>query len=257
MSKPLPPVTPSAPSPLPGSLDQLIGVGLVLAVWPIVVVHACYGLSVIEGHVVLCNPYWDGCSSISRAGRHGWAFFLFKAGMLPYAAALAAFWWLNQNWLHALGDPGSRGMVQAGLVGALFLVIYATFLGSEGGFYQWLRRSGIHVYFSMTFLAQALLILRLRALTRLATAPVAGGARPIGATWSPGLVTAMTAVAWLIVVLGLAFAVLGRWLAIERDRLENAIEWLAALLMQVNLLLTVVAWRSSRLTIRIEARGRR
>ncbi len=236
-----------------------------MAVWPVVIVHACYLLSVVEGHVDLCIPYWDGCSSISRAGRHGWAFFLFKAGMLPYAAALAAFWWLNQRWLRGLDDPGSRGMVTAGLVGALFLVVYVTFLGSEGAFYQWLRRSGIHVYFSMTFLAQALLILRLRGLARGAAGAGSGSGRAgkggeaggSGSSLSRGQVTVMSVVAGLVVLLGLAFVVVGRWLDIERDRLENVIEWLAALLMQANVLLTVGAWRSTRLAVAVNVGERR
>lgn len=242
-----------------GSASRLGGAGLVLAVWPVIVVHLCFLLSVMEGFVPPCNPYWDGCTSISRAGRHGWAFFLFKAGMLPYAAALAAFWWLNQRWLRALGDPGSRGMLQAGLTGALFLIIYATFLGSEGAFYQWLRRSGIHVYFSMTFLAQALLILRLRAIDRARHDPAAaaGHGGPFHPPWPGGLLMTMMAVAWAVVALGLGFAVVGRGLDIERDRLENVIEWLAALLMQVNLLLTVIAWRSTRLGIAVVTGERR
>lgn len=218
--------------------------GLLLAVWPVLVVHACFLVSVVEGHASLCNPYWDGCASISRAGRHGWAFFLFKAGMLPYAAALASYWWLNHLWLRALGARAARGMLLAGWTGALFLVLYATFLGSDGEVYQWLRRTGIHVYFSMTFVAQALLIAALRRHGRALAAVDAPSAaqRP---AWPARLVTTMLVLAWLIAGLGLAFAGVARWLDIERDRLENAIEWQAALLMQVNVLLTVLAWRAT------------
>lgn len=221
------PQWPTAPTPL-------FAFGLVLALWPVLVVHGCYLLSLAEGHVPLCLPYWDGCTSISRAGRHGWAFFLFKAGMLPYAAALAAYWWICQRWLQALGDAGSAAMLAAGLTGALFLVIYATFLGSDGAFYQWLRRSGIHVYFSMTFLAQALLLLSLGRLR-------AGR----GANWPRWLLPLQRATVLGVVALGLGFVIVGRWLDVERDRLENAIEWLAALTMQINLLLSVFGWRAS------------
>ena len=236
---------PAFPRPLPPeSAVSLYVFGLGLAVWPIFVVHGCYLLSLAEGHVPLCIPYWDGCTSISRAGRHGWAFFLFKAGMLPYAAGLAAYWWICQRWLRALGDAGSNGMVVAGISGALFLVLYATFLGSDGAFYQWLRRTGIHVYFSMTFLAQGLLVVRLHRLRR-GTMERAGWLRP--------LVPMLIVVAALVAGLGLAFALVGRGLEIERDRLENAIEWVAALLMQVGLLLTVFGWRATRLRMGLQA----
>ena len=49
--------------------------------------------------------------------------------------------------------------------------------------------------------------------------------------------------------LGLAFALIGRWLDLERDRLENAIEWVAALAMQAGLLLTVLGWRATDLRL--------
>ena len=243
-------VNPTRPGPCgnaPESPLPLFTFGLALAIWPVLVVHGCYLLSLAEGQVPLCNPYWDGCTSISRAGRHGWAFFLFKAGMLPYASGLAAFWWICQRWLRALGDAGSKGMVAAGLIGATFLVVYATFLvvyatflGSDGAVYQWLRRSGIHVYFSMIFLAQALLVVRLRRLQRSMTG---------NGAWPRWLMPALVGLSLTVAGLGLAFALIGRWLDLERDRLENAIEWVAALAMQASLLLTVLGWRATDLRL--------
>src|SRR5680860_469154 len=97
--------------PNPSLVASLTGLGLVFALWPILIVHAVYAISVIEGHVLLCNPYWDGCTSISRAGRYGWANHLFQGALLPYTALLGLYWWLNQRWLLALGDRGSRGML--------------------------------------------------------------------------------------------------------------------------------------------------
>ena len=66
----------------------IVRTGLLLALWPILIAHAAYAISVIENYVPLCNPYWDGCTSISRAGRHGWANHLFRAALLPYAPLL-------------------------------------------------------------------------------------------------------------------------------------------------------------------------
>lgn len=237
-------------APLSASTGKpLLPAGLVLAIWPVVIVHLCFVLSVQEGFVPLCNPYWDGCTSISRSGRHGWAFFLFKAGMLPYATGLAIFWWLCDEWLRCLDGHGAVVMRWAGWVGAVFLVLYATFLGSDGALYQWLRRSGIHVYFAMTFLAQALLIVRL--------SQVAGGIRRAGgqAPWPTWLLPTMAMLATLVVVSGLAFAIVGRMMAIERDRLENAIEWAAALMMQTLMLLAVLGWGYSQLRLGLGGRA--
>jgi hypothetical protein len=219
---------------------SLTGLGLIFALWPIVIVHAAYAISVIEGHVLLCNPYWDGCTSISRAGRYGWANHLFRGALLPYTALLALYWWLNQRWLLALGDPGSRGMLVIGYIGALFMILYVTFLGSEGPMYQLMRRYGINVYFGATYLAQVLLIGRLRAITAAGVAP-----------WPGWLVPVLLMTALGVFALGLLFLVVSYGLALEKDRLENALEWGVALLMQLTVLVTVWGWRASGAHVRV------
>lgn len=227
--------------PAPGPTSLFLP-GLCTALWPILVVHACFALSVAEGFVEACNPYWDGCSSISRAGRSGWAFFLFKAGMLPYAALLAAFWWINHRWLGAAGVQRTRTMLVLGCLGVAFLVVYATFLGSEGPVYQLMRRFGIDVYFAATFFAQILLMLRLRRMS------AQGSLRWLA------LPLALLAVAILSIGLFFYAAHLG-FIQVERDRLKNTMEWAAALLMQLAILLTVFGWRADRLQLAIVRGG--
>lgn len=221
-------------------LAGLAGLGLFLALWPVLVVHLAYAISILEGYVPLCNPYWDGCSSISRAGRHGWANHVFRAAMLPYAATLALYWWLNQRWLLAAGVRGSPWMLACGLAGALFLVLYVTFLGTEGATYQLMRRYGINVYFGATYLAQVLLYVRLKRL-----AADGGAALP---RW---LVPGLLALALGVLVLGVSFVAVGYGPPVDRDRLENTLEWNAALLMQLSMLLTVLGWRAGGLHLLI------
>lgn len=219
----------------PYPITALTGLGLFLALWPILVVHAAYAISVIEGYVLLCNPYWDGCTSISRAGRHGWANHLFRAALLPYTVVLAQYWWVNQHWLKGAGDRGSRWMLASGWVGALFMILYVTFLGTEGQTYQLMRRYGINVYFGATYLAQVLLIGRLRVLALAGPVP-----------WPGWLVPALAAMALAVLAMGLLFYAVGYGLPLARDRLENTLEWAVALLMQMSMLLVVLAWRASR-----------
>ena len=64
---------------------SVMPLGWAAALLPLVTIHVCFLVSVFEGHIDLCFPYWEGCSSISRAGRHGTAYFLFKGGMMPAA----------------------------------------------------------------------------------------------------------------------------------------------------------------------------
>ena len=54
-------------------------------------------------------------------------------------------------------------MLAIGVVGAVALILYATFLGSEGDFERAMRRYGTVVYFGFTYLAQLLLLYRARA----------------------------------------------------------------------------------------------
>lgn len=219
----------------------LAGFGIFLALWPVLIVHAAYAIAIAEEYVPLCNPYWDGCTSISRAGRHGWANHLFRGALLPYTVPLAFYWWLNQRWLIVLGARGSTAMLVSGWTGALFMVLYVTFLGTEGPTYQLMRRYGINVYFGGTFLAQAMLALRVRRLQ----AEGRGPSRP----WvAPGL----AALAGAVLAIGLVYVGVRLGLATDQDRWENALEWTAALGMQLMVGVTVLGWQGSRLTLRID-----
>ena len=224
-----------------GPITAIAGLGLFLALWPILVVHGAYAMSVIEGYVPLCNPYWDGCTSISRAGRHGLANHFFRGALLPYTVLLALYWWLNQAWLIASGDRGSRWMLACGVAGVLFMILYVTFLGTEGPTYQLMRRYGINFYFGCTYLAQVLLLGRLGALA-------AAGPRP----WSGWLVPALLVVLLSVLAMGLLFVAVdyGR-LPFDRTRLQNTMEWTAALLIQLSILFVVLGWRADKLRLRI------
>jgi hypothetical protein len=205
--------------------------------FPVAAVHLAYGISIAHGHIEACVPYWDGCTSISRAGRHGLANLLFKGLMLPHAAQLAGFWLLAWLWLRALRPDAPRRVAATlilGVVGAAFLVLYASFLGAEGPMYQWLRRYGINVFFSFSVLAQMLVIALLQ--------PVPALSRRLRCT--------MLGFAALLLALGLASLPL-RHLAIDADRAMNALEWVYALLMALFYGLIGSAWGATGLRAEI------
>lgn len=52
-----------------------------------------YLLSAAYGHVDWCVPFWESCSSISKAGRKPPAFFVFKAFFLPVAGLMLHRLW--------------------------------------------------------------------------------------------------------------------------------------------------------------------
>lgn len=202
---------------------------------PFIVVHVAWLMSLRYGYVDACNPYLSGCTSISAAARHGAPNLLFKAVMLPYTTLLLAYWLAAARWLTLL-DTRTRmvtWIVPLAVAAAAFLALYTVFLGSDGHFYQLLRRYGVMVYFAGSFFAQLLFALRLLTLARAGRFP---------SRWIP-----RTALALSLAVLALGLTnYAGAYLLEDNDALENAIEWQAALLMSVWYLVTWVAWRSDR-----------
>lgn len=188
-----------------------------LVALPIAAVHLSYAISASNAYVPWCIPYIDGCTSISRAARHGDANILFKALMLPYAALLAVFWHQLSGRLRQLRpDAGkrARSVRLLGITAALFLVLYTVFLGIDGEFYQWLRRYGITVFFGFSVLAQMLTLALLNPLLR----------------GEPKLRLSMLGFCGLLLTLGLLSLPLQHFSA-DAKAAMNALEWNYAALM--------------------------
>ncbi|MGI9309035.1 MAG: hypothetical protein ACR2P6_07225 [Gammaproteobacteria bacterium] len=216
-------------------LPILIRLALLNGLLPIATVAGCYSLSVMESYIPGCIPLLEGCTSISAAGRYGPSYWLFKAGMLPAAFFLARFWRQCHAWITELGAPRTsdlRAILVLGFVAAAFLVLYTVFLGSKGDIYSLLRRFGVTVYFSFTYLAQLLLTRRLRLL------------QESGRLKLPRYTTNhMLAVSIALLAIGLISIPVGNLLD-DKSNWQNIIEWNFALLMSIYFFL---AWRAFRL----------
>ena len=92
--------------------------------------------------------------SVSRAARHGLANIIFRGLLLPAAVLQAITWCVVQRWLQQQGavQRRVRAIALVGVIAGVFLVVYGTFLGTDGAIYQWLRRYGTVVYFGFTCL---------------------------------------------------------------------------------------------------------
>ncbi len=206
---------------------------LLIAVLFLVAAHAAYLLSIQAGHVPACMPYVDGCVSISRAARHGLGNHLFRLLVIPCAVLHALVWWLARYWLR-----GGRLMLALGAMSAMALAVYATFLGTEGEAYRFLRRYGVVVYFGFGYLAQ--LALMQRAARR--------GALPAG------VIAAQSWIAVAMLGLGLANVVAG--LAVPdpaaKDRCENVFEWWLGLLMVGWYAVLALGWRRQGLAMELK-----
>ena len=76
---------------------------LMAGVLPLLATLIAYTLSVRLGLIEACNPFIDGCISISRAARHALPNHLFRALLLPAAVLQALCWLLCAAWLRTLG----------------------------------------------------------------------------------------------------------------------------------------------------------
>lgn len=208
---------------------------LLCAVLPFVITHLAWWLSAHQGLIPNCNPYVDGCVSISRAARHGLSNHLFRMVMLPAAMLQVLFWLATALWLRRIGAGPARLVPWLGLVAGAFLVLYATFLGSEGEIYQVLRRYGITVYFAATCLA---LLALLRALSR--QSPREDAYRRL------------LLVALGFMAIGLASVAVSYTVGdgIRRDQWENILEWHLGLWLTA--LFAVLAWRWRRERLRVD-----
>lgn len=205
---------------------------------PFLAAHVAYLISATAELVPWCVPYFEGCTSVSRAARSGIANPVFRGIMLPFAVVLALYWWLSAEWLRGFAPQRPRLrriMLGSGVVASIFLVLYATFLGVDGHIYQWMRRYGITVHFSCTVIAQFLLtyaiVQDLRLPHWLRNAKL-------------GLCSAM-------LVLGLASIPLQHF-ALNREAALNAIEWSYSLLMLAFYPLTGEAWRRTGFRFRLQ-----
>jgi hypothetical protein len=138
------------------------------AVLAFVAMHGAWLLSRAAGYVPACVPHFEGCHSVSEAGRHGAANVLFKALMIPNAFIQLWTWMLAARWVRARAASAGadRGLLPLGIVAAIALLVYAAVLGIEGDLYTWLRRYGVKFYFLATFCAMLVFVRQLRLLAR-------------------------------------------------------------------------------------------
>ena len=210
---------------------------LLAGLLPLLGTLIAYPLSVHLGLLEACNPFIDGCTSISRAARHGLPNHIFRALLLPAAALQALLWLLCSAWLGGDAAPALRParslrlLPWIGVMAACFLVLYGSFLGTEGDAYRWLRRYGIVGYFGGTCLA---MLLATRALLR--------------SRWrSHAEVRVLLALCVALPLLGLVNSLVPLLLgaAALRDPVQNAVEWWAGLAFTLFFFVLARLWHAT------------
>lgn len=195
------------------------------------IVHFAYWLNVKAGGALdaefICNPYLDGCVSTSRAVRSGPGILWFKAVMLPVAVLMFLTWRALAAWMAGLSTEmpnARRWTLRLGVGGAVALVVYVIYLGTEGEVYSWLRRYGVVFFFGFTALAQ------------LVAARFIWGIYPASAPRVAGWFVATVSLQWMIGV----FSVFKNFMFLDPehiDRLENITEWFMIFAMSLGFVL--------------------
>ena len=205
---------------------------LVVAITPLLGINIAYWIGANNEVLPSCIPYLDGCTSISSTGRFPPGDRFFRAALLPQAALLAFTWYFAVLWLKSIKPNVRSGnaILVSGVIGAIALVLYVSYLASKDPFYEIMRSYGIYLYFGGTALAQLILSFSLdrsplqRAMVWVTVTP-----------WVLGLVNFAQK------------SILG-----SLNSNENRIEWIASLLMQAWFVLLWVAWRRTRLSVDIQ-----
>ena len=223
----------------PGSLV------LSLILLPLLASNGAYLLSAYEGHIPWCIPYIEGCTTISRAARSGTAVYFFRATMIIYSVLLILFWIYTRHWLkllHGHISKMSNLIFWLGIVSTFALMIYIDFLGTTGEVNRFMRRYGIMMFFTLTPLAQLLLLNQHFTILKI----------------SPETDLNRTALKFQIIVLllmlciGLISVLLGAT-GMKSYQSENIVEWNFSLLLTMYFVGMVFIWKDYRLIFTIRA----
>ncbi len=111
-----------------------------------------YFISSFGGFVDWCMPLIDGCTSISKVGRYGISFYLYKIFIIPSVILMIIFWYQVNKYIYK-----SNLLLFLSITSCIFLIIYLFALGFDGKIYRFMRETGIFIYFILTPICQTLL----------------------------------------------------------------------------------------------------
>ncbi len=210
---------------------------LIAGLLPIISVNVTYLIAAFFEQVSWCMPYLEGCTSISKTGRSGPSSYVFRATIIPWGIFLMIYWKLAYEWLLAIGDKKTlinQAILFLGIIAAIFLIIYATVLGSEGQIYRSLRRYGVIIFFAFTYLAQLLMVSRIHYLINRLHLPHYIYSLKLG-------------LCIMQLIIGLISLPIRAFYGGDdfNTYIENIIEWNFALMMSLYFIVTYFAWEAT------------
>ncbi len=128
-------------------------VSSIIFLLPVLTVSASYLISAFNGHVEWCLPLTDGCTSISKVGRYGLSFYLYKFILIPVTFLIMYFWIIIYKEIFR-----NLILLSLSLTASVFLILYLLALGYEGIFYRFMREIGIFIFFLFMPASQIILV---------------------------------------------------------------------------------------------------
>ena len=117
-------------------------IALIIFLVPIITISISYVISAFYGYVDWCLPIIDGCTSISKVGRYGISFYLYKILVIPSVILMILFW------LKVYLDVYKNiFLLLLSVIACIFLIIYLIALGFDGTIYRFMREIGIFAFF--------------------------------------------------------------------------------------------------------------
>ena len=132
--------------------NRLRFISLACFVLPVFTVIISYLISIKLNLVATCIPNFEGCTSISRAGRYEPVKFFFKPMMYFYAIFIFFFWNIFLKEIYNTKIE-TKNLVILTYITVIFLCLYITFLG-ESKVYSFFKRIGIYFYILSIVLLQ-------------------------------------------------------------------------------------------------------
>jgi len=130
-------------------------VALICFILPISTIIISYIASIKLNLAPACIPNFEGCTSISRAGRNIPVKYFFKPMMFLYSFFLFLYWYKFIEILDKF-KISEKKFSFFSFLSVIFLILYIIFLG-EGKIYEFFRRIGIYIYIFFTVITQFLI----------------------------------------------------------------------------------------------------
>ena len=123
---------------------------LLISLLPFIAIHVSLFLSFQNDLLIACNPYIEGCYSISKVARQPSSIYFFKVLLLISSFLLYFIW--EKIFISNLYQTH----IFFGKLGSISLIIYILALGNDGILYEFMRRFGVFIFYMTTLYLQSI-----------------------------------------------------------------------------------------------------